>query len=242
MKRYLTTLCSALLVFSLQAQNSLKEINAIKKSKHYVYATATSSNSQEEAVQSAKDLLMLEVEQWLKDEKKGDLAGYVVKVKNSTSQIETQRGKLYKVFVYVAKKDVLPYYQDEEVETVKTLTPSAADTLTSVVESIPADTVVALKLTETEEQMLKIKTFDELNAYIKEQKANEKLADCGKYATWPKEANVYLFVYNPQAKVCAVIKAYGGELVNLETLQKDSIDNYKGCGAIWIKMNDETSK
>lgn len=221
-------ICGLLFGLALHAQDRQKEINDIKKSKRYVYASATSTISKEEATHSAKDLLMLEVEQWIKDEKKDDVAGYVVKVKNCTSQIETQRGKLYRVFVYVAKKDVLPYFQDEEVTNVKT-------GITSTVENLAAEP----RLSASEEKMLQIQTFDHINAYIQARKADGTLADCGKYATWSKNENVYLFVYTPQAKVCAIIKAFNSELVNMSTLQADSMANYKGCGAIWIKMNEQ---
>ena len=241
MSRYLMMFCCLLFCFAIHAQESQKQINEIKKNKRYVYAVATSSNTKEEAAQNAKDLLMLEVEQWLKDENKNDFTGYVVKVKNNTQQIETQRGKLYRVFAYVAKKDILPYYADEEIETAKVDAVAVAVPAASTVVPIPTaeqTNVLDVKFTAEEEQMLKINKFDDINSYVAEQKAKGTIADCGKYVTLPKDADVYLFVYNPQGDVCAKIKKFGAESFNMTTLQKDDVASYKGCGAIWIKMKE----
>ena len=234
MRRYWMIICGLLCCLTSMAQGSLQEINDIKKSKRYVYAMAASAQSKEDATQRAKDLLLLEVEQWLKEEKTEDFAGYVVKVKNNTAQIETQRGKLFRVFVYVAKKDILPYAQNEEVETVK-MEASSTDTASVKPEQSVAPKVT---LTSTEEQMLKIDSFEALTSYINENKANDKITDYGKYATMPKDADVYVFVYNPQGGISARIKRFGAESLNLSTLQKDDVANYKGCGAIWVKIKE----
>lgn len=240
MSRYLMTSFCLLLAMATHAQDSQQEINDIKKSKHYVYAVAASTQSKEDAAQRAKDLLLLEVEQWLKDEKKDDFAGYVVKVKNNTSQIDTQRGKLYRVFVYVAKKDVLPYYKDEEVETVKkdTVQKAAPNSSVAVEPRTKQTETQKVTLAAAEEQMLMISKFADINSYIKEKKADGTILDCGKYATMPKDANMYVFVYNKNGEVCAKIKKFGTESINMSTLQKDNVANYKGCGAIWIKVKE----
>lgn len=240
MKRCLMVFCSLMFVMLAYAQSGQKEINDIKKSKRYVYAMAASMKSGEEAIASAKDLLLLEVEQWLKDEKMEDVAGYIVKVKNNTSQIETQRGKLYRAFVYVAKKDVLPYYKDEEIEMVKT------DTLQTIPQPSPivAEPKVEqpetpkVTLTVAEEEMLQINQFADINTYVAEKKADGTIVDYGKYATMPNDANIYIFVYNKQGEVCAKIKKVGDESLNMSTLQNDEVASYKGCGAIWIKMKE----
>ncbi len=241
MSRYLTMLCGFLFALSLYAQDNQKEINNIKKSKHYVYASATSTTSKEEAAQSAKDLLLLEVEQWLKDEKKDDVVGYVVKVKNSSLQIETQRGKLYRVFAYVAKKNVLPFYKDEEIESVRKDTVKTEQQNTPVAATPKVEQLAVAKptLTPEEEKMVKIDQFDDLNAYVAGLKASGAISDYGKYATMPKDSDIYLFVYNTQGEICAKIKRFSSESLNMSTWKKDDVTNYKKCGAIWIKMKEQ---
>jgi hypothetical protein len=253
MNRHLMTFCCLLFGVMLHAEDSQQEINNIKKSKRYVYAMAASNQSKEDAILRAKDLLLLEVEQWLKDEEQGDFAGYVVKVKNNASQIETQRGKLYRVFAYVAKKDVLPYYDDEEIETVK------KDSATTVQQSAPvaAEPKVEQReeqleeqreeqqpetpevtLTAAEEEMLAIDKFDDIYTYVAKKTADGTITDYGKYLRMPKNEDVYVFVYDTQGNVPTKIKRYGGKSLNMGTLKEDKVERYEGCGAIWIKVKE----
>ena len=244
MKKSLITFCCSVFSILMLAQNNQQEINAIKKSKHYVYAMAVSAQSKEDAELRAKDLLLLEVEQWLKDEKEEGYAGYVVKVKNNTSQIETQRGKLYRVFAYVAKKDVLPYNEGEEIETVW------KDSIKDSVQAAPQNDAPAVEpeaeqpevqsetLTAAEKRMLEIMKFSELNSYLAEQKTGGNLVDCGKYVTMPKDSDMYIFVYDKQGDIRAKIKKSGARAINMSTLQEDDVTNYKGCGAIWIRIKE----
>jgi hypothetical protein len=244
MKKSLITFCCSVFSILMLAQNNQQEINAIKKSKHYVYAMAVSAQSKEDAELRAKDLLLLEVEQWLKDEKKEGYAGYVVKVKNNTSQIETQRGKLYRVFAYVAKKDVLPYNEGEEIETVW------KDSIKDSVQAAPQNDAPAVEpeaeqpevqsvtLTAAEKRMLEIMKFSELNSYLAELKTGGNLVDCGKYVTMPKDSDMYIFVYDKQGDIRVKIKKSGARAINMSTLQEDDVTNYKGCGAIWIRIKE----
>jgi hypothetical protein len=244
MRMSLITFCCLLSCIQMLTQNNQQEINAIKKSKHYVYAMAVSAQSKADAELRAKDLLLLEVEQWLKDEKEEGYAGYVVKVKNNTSQIETQRGKLYRVFAYVAKRDVLPYNEGEEIETVW------KDSIKDSVQAAPQNDAPAVEpeaeqpevqsvtLTAAEKRMLEIMKFSELNSYLAEQKAGGYIVDCGKYVTMPKDADMYIFVYDKQGDIRAKIKKSGTRAINMSTLQEDDVTNYKGCGAIWIRIKE----
>ena len=90
-------------LFTAVAQNELKKINEIKSDTGYLYATGTSTISCDEASNAAKDLLGLEIEQWLKDCDISDAAGYAAKSKENLSLINTQRGKLFRAFVYIQK-------------------------------------------------------------------------------------------------------------------------------------------
>ena len=67
MKTLTTTFCLFLFIGTIFAQNEQKVINAIKSSKNFLYATGTSTVSSEEASNNAKDLLALEIEQWLQE-------------------------------------------------------------------------------------------------------------------------------------------------------------------------------
>lgn len=91
------------------------EINKIKRSRDYLTVTGTSMVSAEEASENARMLIDVEIEQWLQENAEGDIAGYIAKSKENLAVIETKRGSLFRAFIYVKKKDILPYYENETV-------------------------------------------------------------------------------------------------------------------------------
>ena len=267
MRRSILFLCLLMVSSVLFSQNEQQEINAIKSDLNYLYATGTSIASEDEATENAKDLLVLEIEQWLKENNTSDIAGYVAKSRENLAQIMTKRGKLYRVFAYVKKKDILPYYEEEKVMVVSyegsqndkhsTAKPSQESIATPVVvEPVEAPTISVAQdddapndveaivseplytPNETEREMLDIKTFIGLNDYINQGREDESIVDVGKYSNLPKSGMVYVFVHNREGKIAACMKVVDGTPTNLSTGKADEITNYKGCGAIWIKLKE----
>ena len=119
---------------TLAREDQNAEINNIKRSRDYLTVTGTSMFSAEEASENARMLIDVEIEQWLQENAEGDIAGYVAKSKENLAVIETKRGSLFRAFVYVKKKDILPYYEDETVmaelpNPIVTDTPIMVDTM-----------------------------------------------------------------------------------------------------------------
>lgn len=119
---------------TLAQEDKNTEINKIKRSRDYLTVTGTSMFSAEEASENARMLIDVEIEQWLQENAEGDIAGYVAKSKENLAVIETKRGSLFRAFVYVKKKDILPYYEDETVmaelpNPIVTDTPITVDTM-----------------------------------------------------------------------------------------------------------------
>ena len=119
---------------TLAQEDKNAEINKIKRSRNYLTVTGTSMFSAEEASENARMLIDVEIEQWLQENAEGDIAGYVAKSKENLAVIETKRGSLFRAFIYVKKKDILPYYEDETVmaelpNPIVTDTPIIVDTM-----------------------------------------------------------------------------------------------------------------
>ena len=119
---------------TLAQEDKNAEINKIKRSRDYLTVTGTSMASAEEASENARILIDVEIEQWLQENAEGDIAGYVAKSKENLAVIETKRGSLFRAFVYVKKKDILPYYENETVmaelpNPIVTDTPIMVDTM-----------------------------------------------------------------------------------------------------------------
>lgn len=240
------------------AQNEVRDMNAIKNSPNYIYATGTSMVSIEEASQNAKDLLNAEIEDWLTKNVESDIAGYIAKSQEQLGLIKTRRGNLFRVFAYVHKVDILPYYKDETVITgsfndiseevnmesvntdIKELAYDTTNTQTScaekhaeIVEELPQSKYV---LNDKEKGLLNIKTFIELNEFINEGRVNDDIVQVGKYSTLPENGIVYVFIHNRKGEIPACMKNENGRTLNLSTGGEDQISNYKGCGAIWIRF------
>ena len=233
---------------TLMAQDAQKSMNEIKSNVNYVYATGTSMVSSDEASQNAKDLLNAEIEEWLKQSNEKDIAGYIAKSQEQFSMIKTQRGSLYRVFVYVHKADVLPYYKEEKVisgafgtdeapiDTTLTATSSESKTESPVEaqEIAPLPEEPRYTPTGKEQEMLKITSFNLLNEYINAGRESGDIQQLGKYSTLPTQGLVYVFIHNRNGEIPACMRMEDGVIINLSTGKEDKITNYKGCGAIWV--------
>lgn len=250
MRIYILILCLSLSFGELLAQNEQQKINEIKSNRNYLYATGTSTASEQEASDNAQDLLTIEIEEWLKEKTTDDIAGYVAKSQQSLSMIRTQRGKLYRAFIYVKKKDVLPYYKEEEVMVVGFTDPQATNTdsiatertiaeepITPITEKPLIEEVVYTPTTK-ERAMIDVCSFTALNEYINQGRADGSIIEIGKYSTLPTTGTVYVFIHNRQGEIPACMKMTDGIAINLSTGKEDVIANYKGCGAIWIKYKN----
>ena len=240
MKRLILLLCGFVVLNMAHAQNEQQQINAIKSNMDFLYATGVSSVSGESALDNARDLLAVEIEQWLKENDAKDLTGYVAKSKEHMSQIKTQRGKLYRVFVYVKKKDVLPFYNEENMLVSDFVSAKNADVQPVIVASEERkDETDSYHPTETEKAMVRIASFSKLNDYINQGRRDERIVDVGKYSDMPKEGIIYVFIHNRLGEIPACMKVTNGSAVNLITGKEDRISDYKGCGAIWIKIDND---
>lgn len=135
MIRRFLTLCLAM-IFGIAAwsqNDQTKEINRIKKDRNYLTVTGTSMVSEKESSDNALIMLAAEIEDWIKENAKGDVTGYTAKAKQSAGFIKTKMGSLYRTFAYVKKTDILPYYKNDIIinNQPQTQTAAKADTTAS---------------------------------------------------------------------------------------------------------------
>lgn len=228
-------------VLIAEAQSSAdvaKSINAIKRDTMYIYAEATMKDLNEAFV-GARAILEMKVSDWVHSQRpKEEIDVCIVKAKDHLVQLETQRGDYYRAFVYVRKNDIMPVTDRNEVAVFnvspKEQTDIAEQTIIS--EDAKIEETPVFKLTSEEEQMKQVKSFYEIEPYIKGLKSSGRLAAYGKYATLPEEEDCHLFVYDKQGNISALIRKSGSIQYNLNTLKEDNIKNYKNCGAIWFQL------
>ena len=65
------------------------------------------------------------------------------------------------------------------------------------------------------------------------------IIDYGKFATAKEPEQCYLIVYDPAGNICALLGKGQRVRQNLKTGHDDSIENYRGCGAIWFTLRED---
>ena len=225
------------------AADAAKTINKVKRDTMYLYAEATMKDLNE-AYNGARAILEMKVGDWVREQHPSEkIELCIVKAKDHLIQLETRRGDFYRAFVYVRKTDILPIADRSEV-TVFEVSPVVhedepqASPAIIVTEDPPTETKKApeLELTSEEKQMKQVRSFYEVEPYIKGLKSKGKLNAYGKYATMPENEDCHLFVYDKQGNISALLRKSGDNQYNLNTLKEDNVKNYKNCGAIWFQL------
>lgn len=106
-----------------ESESPSKTINKIKRDGSYVYAEAT-AKTRDEAVEAARQLLLVEISQYVATKKKFSGAGQVLikDMRTESQSIEMPRGDMTRIFLYVKKSDLIAA---ETVETVNQTTLTA---------------------------------------------------------------------------------------------------------------------
>lgn len=223
-----TLLTIALCCFSATAamagsvEDIKKEINKIKKSSQYIYAESTAP-TEADARAYAEMRLYDEVNKWVATQKK--MKGSTNLVVNNRKELWTSfsmpRGSnMVRYFAYVKKKDIIP--TDNAVVITN--------------ESMPAvEEKLQLVLPEAVKILADITAYDEMAEKVKQLKAEGKINNYGRYDSLDNPDENYLIIYNPQGEVEAILTP-GPDRRNVKTNKPDGVANYKGRGAIGIKM------
>lgn len=214
--------CFSSLQICAQNENIKKEINRIKKSRSYIYAESTASQ-EADAKKYAEEKLYKEINKWV-DEKKQNTQKPSIIVNNKKelwTTLSMARGSnMYRAFVYVKKKDIIPTDDAIVIENAN-------------VPKVNED--IEIQLPEAAKALAQLSAYADLAKTIKEMKAEGKIKTYARYASLEHPEKYFLFIYNREAKIVAVLTP-GEERVNLKTNKKDSIKNYSGCGAIGIEF------
>ena len=246
MKRLL--LIISLAIFSLSiceaqtAADVTKNINKIKRDTMYIYAEATMKDLNE-AYNGARAILEMKVGDWVREQHPAEgIEVCIVKAKEHFIQLETRRGDFYRAFVYVRKSDIMPVADKSEVTVFEVAPPAQpnqpqATPAIIISEEAPIENETpVLELTSEEKQMKQVRSFYEVEPYIKGLKSKDKLKAYGKYATMPANEDCHMFVYDKQGNISALLRKSGDIQYNLNTLKEDNVKNYKNCGAIWFQL------
>lgn len=272
MKRYLFFLCLACFFVqdsfsqSKEIADAVKRINSIKSDSKYLYAESTTKDWNQ-AYEDAKALLLVEIDNWVKSQNKknDDVKGYVARIENNFMEVKTRRGNLFRVFVYIKKKNIMTYNEDVEV-TVNSLNNSGQyspfnneleskveevkdvlDELAQVKSEAPReskDSVVKQVTVEVQESLYVLNADEEKLLALKETSKlqdylKENAAKFGKMSQMPKQQDCYVILFT-EDKVEMHFKHIVDKKkdLNLESLALENLDKYQGLGyrGVWFIM------
>ena len=229
MKKVLFICVSFLFGISCQAQNnervdSSNDINTIKRDTSFIYAESTMKDAVE-AQSGAHAILELKLYDWLRSKHQEANADLLVSnSKDKWVDLLTSRGNYNRLFVCVRKRDVLPVVEVAPVET-------------ETEQHLVFEEVLVPGLTPDEEEMVDIDRFDQIEPYIMRMKEEKRIRTYGKYVSLPEDVPCYIFVYDRDGDVVAVLRQTEEiQHINLRTQREDNVRNYKNCGAIWFQL------
>lgn len=218
--------------YAQQTEEQKKEINKIKKSSLYLYAETTMPDK-EEAMMTAIDMLKDEAQRWVSEKKKKqetdvDWEVVMTNVTQSYNKIELPRGNMYRAFAYVKKSDIITG-KNVIVSDVE-MPDSEVEEITEDPASQPAEQPEAIK------RLLALKMYDEVPACVETLKKEGLITEYNRYASLSNPDDYVLIIYNRAEEVEAILSE-GPERINMRTRQTDGIANYKGRGAIGVKLS-----
>lgn len=216
-----------------------KQINSIKMNKDYITAESTAETSVK-AYENARALLEVNIEEWIKSTKTTeDIQGFIAKSGNSFLELKTMRGNRFRTFLYVKKSDIMTFKEPTDI----IVAPMQSDNPQQTVVVVPPTEKVSQQPTaaenvyqpnEEEKRMLLIDKSSLIEQFIKQ---NSTIVAYGKFKDLPQTGDCYLFVYNREGSVPAVLLRNNVGYINVKSGNRDDIENYKGCGAIWFRYN-----
>lgn len=205
-----------------------KQINQIKKNSQYIYAEVTAA-TEIEAKDLAEEILYSEINEWVAKQKKLSQSPNIVvnNKKEIWTSVSLPRGNMFRSFLYVKKSDIIPVESSEIIENT-TVHPQSENSAPEQKE--PAIPRVVQDIANCTE-------YTDLAMKITKLKESGEVLDYGRYASLERKEDYYMAVYNTNGKVVAILTK-GSSRYNVKTGASDSLDNYKGCGAIGFKVKE----
>lgn len=249
----------------------MKQINSIKADSKYLYAESTTKDW-DQAYEDAKSLLLVEIDNWVKSQgkKNEEIKGYVARIENNFMEVKTRRGNLFRVFVYIKKKNIMTYNEDVDVtvnslnttqdessqenkksttfesktepvddvyvvdsvnEEANSETEISSDTLA---EDTSTEASVTYTLNSKETAFVALSECSGIQGFLKEYASNY-----AKLSTMSKQQDCYVMLFSKEnVEKHFKFIATEGKVLDLDTMQYDNLDEYKGLGygGIWFVM------
>lgn len=220
------------------------QVNDIKKNKEYLFSEATMP-TQEEAASVAYEKMHEEVLSWLSDHAPHPLDTISLKeIKNLVDTFVLRRADMYRVFAYVNKDSLTLMFSEKESPKTAEVSESQKQPKTLVDNHVKQQVYQHFYAPKNEalRKIAAARNFFELEHILPPLKADGSIVNYGKLATAEKLEECYLIVYDIAGNIKALLGKGEKTRLNLKTGKEDSLENYRGCGAIWFTMKEKELK
>ena len=241
--RIFCLIVTATLASALWAQNTLNDINRIKRDKEYLYGEAT-LDKKDAALSVAYELLKMEIKNWAAQQDPKIKKLIASDIKEYTDTIILKRHNMIRAFVYVRISNLVAISGktmavEMNQNSREAVNPVAANPTPTLKKTQPLPTPAPqTRRNEVIERLKGVKSFYDLEKVITPMKEEGTITDFGKYTTMTDPANSYLIIYDQEAKIVAILGKGVKVRHNFVTGMEDSEVNYHGCGAIWFKITE----
>lgn len=222
-------------------------INKIKKSESYLTAECTLPDK-EEAMQLARELLINEINEWVRSRKRGQEVKQIVMqdIGICSEALNIRRGNNTRAFVYIRKKDLIPIYGDGMIVLHEA---ELSDPNLTSPELVPIpDTGIADHPMDLQSQSadLQSETLRQIIACtdmtgMKEVFATLKGAGRISYGAFTSLSQdtpgVYLLVYDRDGSIKAILDKGSDLRTNLINHKSEKITDYSGMGIYWFRLD-----
>lgn len=220
----------------------MEQVNAIKKNPDYLYGEATMKEVKE-AEALAFELLQIEADAWQMKNATEEIQTPMPKIRQIADTLVLRRAGMYRVFAFLKKSALIPAPQDQP-SSMQVAPHAPSQQLNPPIQKEKEHLLTPemerfikkqFKIrNEAIERIKGAKNFFDLENILPPLKEEGLLADYGKYGTVENPEDCYLIVYDIAGNIKALLDK--GEITrkNLKTGENDSIENYRGCGAIWF--------
>ena len=218
-----------------------KKIADIKKDPSYISAEMNAS-TKEEALRLAHEMLVVNINNWMKEQKKfADTKQAVILTKGAhTEEIVLPRANVFRAFVYVKTSDILPSNNVTVIDNKPTDKQETVAKKHAIAEK-PAKTAAMDNSNHAivVRELLALQNTGQLLTKLHELKDGGKIAEyCRLRDLKNKNAAEYLMViFTSEGRLQAVLSE-GEQRRNLRTGEPDDMSNYAGLGAIGVKTKD----
>ena len=222
-----------------------KHINKIKKSQSYLSAEATLPN-EEDALKTANELLVAEINEWVKTKRNSDKVQQIVlqDISSCSDKMNMKRGANVRALIKGEGQIILSdnekgndlqalsdISEPMKIEKEKPVSKKDKDKIESaVIEKIGADS----KETSLN-AVMGAKNMTDMKAVFADLKAKDAI----QYGTYPSDevsGDYYLLFYTRAGDVRTVVSVKNGILSDLHTQQEVNLSDFSGCGAYWFNL------